>query len=1216
VHCHQQSGYQVIGLSLSAVAAENLSIEANVTAETIAFYLDKWIRLETAQERFWSLHPSHEHPELIRELNRLEPYQLTDQHLVIVDEAGMVGTSQWHNLLYFVQKSGAKCIAVGDDHQFKAIEAGDFFRKLKEILLERICQLNDIQRQKVNWMKEASVSLAELRTYEALANYENHHCIEPITDLKTIAQRYVDKCQQEPDRSGLLLASTNVQCDQLNTAVRIILKERGIIDHNEVYLNRNAFSINDRITFFSNDRLRKITTYDPVHGLKKDFLIKNGTKGCILAIEALDNTQSEFQVTVEINANTHAKFSTLDYDDFKQCYASTLFKAQGKTADWNYILVSKNMDAFATYVALTRHRYEVHVFYEAREFNDFKSLQASLGRVTHKDLIIDYTIAPENQIAWENVQEYKLLGQDLSATIQETNWEGYNALKLERNLLGKIILEEWNTHQPFARQAGLSFEAIAINCGLKMRPLSLAEITSRDTVNLYAEKALSARVLWRQIRETHPGRNCYQHERYAEFTQLRQERNALAKNIMENVALHKLFVQAAAKTQGIGWKTLSAQAKQEQEFKFYERSKQKQGFEVYERASIHNFGYASVTINQKVSACYEQPFNRVEPAQIKSELQQKMGLLAYSLLGEPNSKSAREWRYGNHGSIAIQVNGTKQGLYANFELGSYGGPLKFIQDQLNLDYKEAYKWAIDWLGHKSVERSYTEKPLQDKSVNDQKSLIPIYPVPEHKHNPDLIKEKSLSYVLTKQNQFEIERYPYLDAVGNLLGYTVRLENRQGDKVVLPLTYCQNAKGVQQWRWHGFGDDRPLYGLQRLAEYPDKAVLVVEGEKTANAAQQLFSEMVVVSWPGGSGAVAKVDWSPLMGKSITLWPDNDAAGYKAMERINQLLSSLNEEKNLNTKIHQVLLPLDTPLKWDLADKLPESWTQEKLTQLLNIPSKTQIELIFTKDYVKEVTQKYGIEGKHFNLDHYFISQTKQFYQQMVDWHQILEIPISSEKNQQLIEKSVLTQALVSAAKKEYCFGESHLSAQKFGEDLALVSAKLMQNNPDKRLAVVSWLDAAYKVLTKQQMVTENLIKDYQNTHKDVSSQQLQLMANQQHICQNYTGFPLNEKAQLKILEATKIFEELQKQGDIAKVVRTITQEQFPSSTKETTKTVGPLLERECIKQLIMKPENAQQNLENASKVVKDTQAELGKQLQKSIELMMRDLNLEKGKERER
>src|SRR5690606_2231973 len=148
-----------------------------------------------------------------------------------------------HRLLSRVQETGAKLLVVGDNHQFKAIEAGDFFRKFVELTERqgRLSSLETIQRQKEPWMREASIAFSELKTYQGLAQYENHGCVEKIASnsegLQTVAKNYVEKGLSEPQQSGLLLASTRAQCQELNLAVREELKNRGLMIKEDIYIN-------------------------------------------------------------------------------------------------------------------------------------------------------------------------------------------------------------------------------------------------------------------------------------------------------------------------------------------------------------------------------------------------------------------------------------------------------------------------------------------------------------------------------------------------------------------------------------------------------------------------------------------------------------------------------------------------------------------------------------------------------------------------------------------------------------------------------------------------------------------------------------------------------------------------------------------------------------------------------------------------------------------
>jgi hypothetical protein len=151
-------------------------------------------------------------------------------------------------------------------------------------------------------------------------------------------------------------------------------------------------------------------------------------------------------------------------------------------------------------------------------------------------------------------------------------------------------------------------------------------------------------------------------------------------------------------------------------------------------------------------------------------------------------------------------------------------------------------------------------------------------------------------------------FEYHDAAGKLLGVVCRWNTAKG-KEVRPA--IRNGNG---WLWKAFSTPRPLYRLPDLAAHTDKPVLMVEGEKAADAAREIIQDYVVTTWPGGTGAVAHVDLAPLKGRDVVLWPDNDDAGRKAMRAIADRLTDARS-------VRGVKLPDGLPAGWDLADAIP-------------------------------------------------------------------------------------------------------------------------------------------------------------------------------------------------------------------------------------------------------------------------------------------------------
>ena len=67
--------------------------------------------------------------------------------------------------------------------------------------------------------------------------------------------------------------------------------------------------------------------------------------------------------------------------------------------------------------------------------------------------------------------------------------------------------------------------------------------------------------------------------------------------------------------------------------------------------------------------------------------------VARALLGEPTSRSTREWRYGNKGSLAVHVDGERGGTWRDFEEDEGGGVLALVEHVRRCTRRE----ALDWL---------------------------------------------------------------------------------------------------------------------------------------------------------------------------------------------------------------------------------------------------------------------------------------------------------------------------------------------------------------------------------------------------------------------------------------------------------------------------------------------------------------------------------------
>jgi putative DNA primase/helicase len=134
-------------------------------------------------------------------------------------------------------------------------------------------------------------------------------------------------------------------------------------------------------------------------------------------------------------------------------------------------------------------------------------------------------------------------------------------------------------------------------------------------------------------------------------------------------------------------------------------------------------------------------------------------------------------------------------------------------------------------------------------------------------------------------------YHYTDQLGQDILAVMRLPGKQ---------FRQARWTAQGWVSGGIAAPFPLYGQVRLANDPASVVIITEGEKDAGALASIG--VVATTSPMGAdsmgcpvdndGKPGKVDWSPLAGRNVVLWGDDDEPGRNHMVRVSRCLAKLN------------------------------------------------------------------------------------------------------------------------------------------------------------------------------------------------------------------------------------------------------------------------------------------------------------------------------------
>ncbi|NRP75604.1 ATP-dependent RecD-like DNA helicase [Ensifer psoraleae] len=343
----EAAGYHVVGGALAGKAAEGLEKEAGIVSRTLSSWELRWNEGRN---------------------------QLDDETIFVLDEAGMVSSQQMALFVEAATKAGAKLVLVGDPDQLQPVEAGAAFRAIADRI--GYAELDTIYRQREQWMRDASLDLARGNVGKAVDAYRaNRRMMGSELKAEAVQNLIADWDRDyDPTKTTLILAHLRRDVRMLNEMARAKLVEGGIVD--------------DGFSFKTEDGNRRFAPGDQIVFLKNDGAlgVKNGMLGKVAKasrnriIAEIGEAEQRRQVTVE-----QRFYKNLDHG-----YATTIHKSQGATVDRVKVLASLSLDRHLTYVAMTRHREDLGVYYGARSFAKAGGLIPILSRKNSKETTLDY----------------------------------------------------------------------------------------------------------------------------------------------------------------------------------------------------------------------------------------------------------------------------------------------------------------------------------------------------------------------------------------------------------------------------------------------------------------------------------------------------------------------------------------------------------------------------------------------------------------------------------------------------------------------------------------------------------------------------------------------------------------------------------------------------------------------------------------------------------
>jgi conjugative relaxase-like TrwC/TraI family protein len=314
----EASGHPVVGVALAARAAAELQAGAGIPSSTV--------------------------DRLLADLERPGPLSgLVPGTVVVVDEAGMLGTRKLARLLDHAEQWRAAVVLVGDPRQLPEVAAGGAFSALARAL--PVTELKENRRQAEAWERLALSELRSGSVTEALAAYGQSGRLRLASSADASREAMAEAwwSSRQAGEDAMMYALRRVDVDDLNARARARLEAAGELGEERAEAAGREFAVGDKVMCLRNDyRLG----------------VRNGMVGTVASLDQGD---------VMLADGTQLPSSYLQAGYLTHGYASTVHKAQGATVDRAYLLGSDQLYREAGYVGMSRGRLSNDLFVVATE---------------------------------------------------------------------------------------------------------------------------------------------------------------------------------------------------------------------------------------------------------------------------------------------------------------------------------------------------------------------------------------------------------------------------------------------------------------------------------------------------------------------------------------------------------------------------------------------------------------------------------------------------------------------------------------------------------------------------------------------------------------------------------------------------------------------------------------------------------------------------------
>lgn len=371
-----KAGYRVIGAAVAGKAARGLQEGSNIESTTLRSLLFQ-LQPPTATRRL-----AHHAKQIARAAKKKRTWKLRgpvdSKTVVVIDEAGMVGTRQMTELAKKIMKAGGLLVLVGDDKQLQAVEAGAPFASLAKRLGD--VKLTEITRQHDERDRELVRTILAGKGAEAVKDLQERGLLHigktRAETIDRLVSDWMKNVGRRPD-NALIFTGTREEAQRVNElcqAARIT---------NEFVSPEDYVRVSD-VIIHRGDRVRFTKR-------AKTLGIENGDIGTVVGFNRIFRT-----MTVRVGDRRTVVVPLRTYEHVTLGYAVTTHAGQGVTVGEAYVLAnSKMQNRELTYVQASRSRTTTHVYTDRLQAGEYdRGLKTSFSQSAAKTMAHDVRPSP------------------------------------------------------------------------------------------------------------------------------------------------------------------------------------------------------------------------------------------------------------------------------------------------------------------------------------------------------------------------------------------------------------------------------------------------------------------------------------------------------------------------------------------------------------------------------------------------------------------------------------------------------------------------------------------------------------------------------------------------------------------------------------------------------------------------------------------------------